>query len=137
VSEEIKAQWVAALRSGEYKQGKWRLRLDASPATGKPWADGKPRYCCLGVLCELAVAAGIIERAPVGYWASSDHLAKISSVLPLAVAEWAGLRNGGLMTDPYIPTELLPLSCINDGSGPTGKGSRRFPAIATLIEEQL
>lgn len=38
---EIKAKWVAALRSGEYQQGDRQLR------------DGD-RYCCLGVLCEVA-----------------------------------------------------------------------------------
>jgi hypothetical protein len=37
---ELKAKWVAALRSGEYRQGKHMLR------------DGD-RYCCLGVLCSI------------------------------------------------------------------------------------
>lgn len=37
MDESIKAQWVSALRSGEYEQGKSYL-----------CADGK--YCCLGVL---------------------------------------------------------------------------------------
>lgn len=34
---ELKAKWVAALRSGEFKQGKERLEKDG-------------RFCCLGVL---------------------------------------------------------------------------------------
>ena len=38
---EIKTEWVAALRSGEYTQGQGWLKS----------ADG--RYCCLGVLCTL------------------------------------------------------------------------------------
>ncbi len=40
----IKAKWVEALRSGEYKQGKGVLR--GSDMT-------KPTYCCLGVLCDV------------------------------------------------------------------------------------
>lgn len=36
-------QWVAALRSGEFKQATGRLY--------KGWGDG---YCCLGVACALA-----------------------------------------------------------------------------------
>lgn len=36
----LKKRWVAALRSGKYKQGKGTLL-----------AGGK--YCCLGVLCEI------------------------------------------------------------------------------------
>lgn len=39
---DLKARWVAALRSGEYKQGRGQLQ------------DTKNRYCCLGVLCRVA-----------------------------------------------------------------------------------
>jgi hypothetical protein len=38
---ELKARWVAALRSGKYEQGEEFLRNNG-------------KYCCLGVLCELA-----------------------------------------------------------------------------------
>jgi len=41
-TQEVKDQWVTALRSGDYKQGMRRLY---SPSTN--------RYCCLGVLGEL------------------------------------------------------------------------------------
>jgi hypothetical protein len=43
---ELKAKWVAALRSGEYLQGKGVLK--------KVNKDDEIRYCCLGVLCEVA-----------------------------------------------------------------------------------
>lgn len=45
MNQEIKKQWVAALRSGKYQQTKGRLRTIDN------------RYCCLGVLCDL-VAPG-------------------------------------------------------------------------------
>ncbi len=38
---DFKMRWVAALRSGEYKQGYHRL-----------W-DGAHEYCCLGVACQV------------------------------------------------------------------------------------
>jgi hypothetical protein len=38
---ELKAKWVAALRSGEYQQTVGTLRLAS---------DGQIYYCCLGVL---------------------------------------------------------------------------------------
>lgn len=41
MNTDLKARWVAALRSGKYKQGKSALQT---------W-DGK--FCCLGVLCDL------------------------------------------------------------------------------------
>lgn len=43
MNSELKAKWVAALRSGQYRQGKEAL-----------YADGA--YCCLGVLCRIAGA---------------------------------------------------------------------------------
>lgn len=41
MNPELKAKWIAALRSGKYQQGKDRLRTH----------DNK--FCCLGVLCDI------------------------------------------------------------------------------------
>lgn len=41
MNQEIKAKWVAALRSGQYKQGKECLRNEEN------------HFCCLGVLCDI------------------------------------------------------------------------------------
>ena len=64
------------LRSGEYNQTRNHLRTE----------DG---YCCLGVLCELAVAEGIIpsprQSERVYYYLDE------SEILPKPVADWAGL----------------------------------------------
>ncbi len=38
---ELKAQWVKALRSGEYRQGRELLKSSAGA------------FCCLGVLCDI------------------------------------------------------------------------------------
>lgn len=38
---EIKQRWVEALRSGEYKKGKYQLK------------NSYGEFCCLGVLCDL------------------------------------------------------------------------------------
>lgn len=42
MKKELKGKWVAALRSGEYKQGKFSLCNDAG------------EHCCLGVLHRVA-----------------------------------------------------------------------------------
>ena len=42
MDQELKAKWVAALRSGEYKQGYGRL-----------FSPREKSYCCLGVLCDV------------------------------------------------------------------------------------
>ena len=52
MKQEVKDEWVTALRSGDYKQGEGMLRqvLD----------DNTEAYCCLGVLCEIAVKHQVI-----------------------------------------------------------------------------
>lgn len=41
MNKTLKNKWIKALRSGKYEQGKGNLNHDG-------------RYCCLGVLCEVA-----------------------------------------------------------------------------------
>lgn len=48
---ELKKLWVEALRSGEYEQTQEQL-CDSTD-------DGGYSYCCLGVLCEVAIKAGL------------------------------------------------------------------------------
>ena len=45
---EVKARWVAALRSGEYKQGKFAL----CTRSGFQGQEGDT-FCCLGVINEV------------------------------------------------------------------------------------
>lgn len=47
MDQQLKMEWVEALRSGKYKQGKSYLKS----------CDGTA-HCCLGVLAELYVAKG-------------------------------------------------------------------------------
>lgn len=61
-------KWVAALRSGEYRQGKGALVTE----------DGK--YCCLGVACHLYEMEGV--QPPIAY--------RGRNFLPDAVCEWLG-----------------------------------------------
>lgn len=124
---EIKKRWVEALRSGKYPQAKAALR-------------NKYGYCCLGVLCDLAIEEGI------GHWGEkcgeSDVYPFITDnaseseweVLPISVQEWAGLedRNPTTMTKdrPYKSVRPLRLSALNDDGV-------SFNKIADLISEHL
>ena len=51
LAPELKAAWVKALRSGEYRQGKGWLRRDGT-------------HCCLGVLCEITQPANPVDAEP-------------------------------------------------------------------------
>lgn len=117
MKEEIKEKWVAALRSGDYQQGTGYLhRTDG----------GQDQYCCLGVLCELAIADGIpvdVHKVPTGgYYQYGGK----DSFLPREVIAWAGMEGND---DPEVH-EDGSLSILND----TGHS---FAKIADLIEENL
>ncbi len=116
---EIRAQWVAALRSGNYRQGKGTLRRDS---------DGT--FCCLGVLCELAVAAGVTDRQPSGYGRGGWWSA---SALPISVQEWAGLANPDPRVFDPLSGRVRSLASLNDRD----TEGRTFDQIAVLIEEYL
>jgi hypothetical protein len=124
VNQEIREQWVAALRSGEYEQGQGALN-----------SDGK--FCCLGVLCELAVNAGVTTRAyndnGETVWASYGPCFE-AHILPYDVRQWAALDSGDpgvRLGDGDFPT----LAELNDGDHDYPQYS--FAQIADLIEDQL
>lgn len=54
--------WIAALRSGEYAQGIGTLRAIR---------DGVDRFCCLGVMCDVAQKAGWTENLWCLVWPHS------------------------------------------------------------------
>jgi hypothetical protein len=56
-TQRIKAEWVAALRSGRYNQGQSQLRYLQEE-------DGSAKFCCLGVLCDLYAR----EHDQRGFW---------------------------------------------------------------------
>lgn len=85
MNKGVKKQWVKALRSGEYKQGEGRLAVIK---------EGGTVFCCLGVLCDLAVKAGIIKKPKkVEIYSGADAYVyeEYSAALPPAVKDWAGL----------------------------------------------
>lgn len=97
MNQDIKARWTKALRSGEF--GQITGALNKIPTI----YDEKEGFCCLGVLCEIAVEDGIIERikydnlgdvgyVPLGGKAADGYVE--FAVLPVAVQEWAGLTSG-------------------------------------------
>lgn len=49
---KVKADWIAALRSGDYKQG--RQALKSIYVSHEPFDEpSRIEHCCLGVFCEL------------------------------------------------------------------------------------
>lgn len=85
---EVRHRWIAALRSDKYKQARGRLRT----------SDGG--YCCLGVLCHLAINENIINEDAVKWNANYP---------PEAVATWLGVPPAfsTLAGDDLAPSDHL------------------------------
>ena len=154
MNAEVKQQWLDALRSGEYEQTRGRLRR-GMPLDPEDLDDGyNAGYCCLGVLCDLAVKAGVTqlheerpfeesdyenERNYVSYSYGVSEGRKDSSVLPPEVVKWAGLGNAVDAVNPYV--EELPADADEFTPRATlaseNDGGKSFEEIAKIIEDVL
>jgi hypothetical protein len=125
-NQTVIKQWVDALRSGDYKQTTGYLhRIDADYET-------PAGMCCLGVLCDLAVKADVVQAHAIGgglmQYGNETH------VLPRVVKEWAGLEFDNPYVDHVVDYDGVPepahdpLSLLNDDFG------LGFEAIADAIE---
>lgn len=131
---------VAALRSGDYQQGKHLLcrLLD----------DGTKLWCCLGVACDLTVKAMAGDAPPVRGVEVADegsdypwvdegrtyHKIEFNGrdgLLPDAVVDYFGFGSdngtGGPGMELYSGNETLSLAGMNDGGA-------SFTQIADYIE---
>ena len=119
MKQEIKEKWVDALRSGEYQQGTGYLKVIHE--------NGDAKYCCLGVLCELALKDNLdlpiteTER----FW-NSDLLTAIAfdgeeEYPPEEIDKWTDL--------PDFP--VLELLAEKNDKG------QSFDQIADYIEAEL
>lgn len=146
MNPEVKAQWLSALRSGEWPQGRDELN------------DGEGRYCCLGVLCEMAKDQGVTDMWEVdgqtdmriygnreAYEASPWEYDGSWSSVPVNVQQWAGLDDH----DPYVTVPLThpEFAKLRQWNAISRNGRARvstlndngftFEEIADLIDAQL
>lgn len=127
---DVIEKWVTALESGEYAQTEGRLHR-AVPHKG-PYMDEKPAgFCCLGVLCDLAVKAGVIPEPTLlqdhngdETYAYGTHVDEASSFPPPAVVEWAGLNSNNPVLDwmytdaaGRVTVDQVEASQLNDSNG--------------------
>lgn len=122
---EFKKKWIAALRSGDYKQGHKMLK------------SKDDKYCCLGVACEII---GIKIKDSEGYHAYPidiiETYPEVKNKLPIILLEQPKERsekNQGIVDI---------LARMNDGKEGTSrlevvKSRKSFLEIADWIEENL
>lgn len=122
---KIKEKWITALESGDYVQGRKTLHNITENT-----------FCCLGVLCDLAVKEGVIPP-PTIYSTSKIGTApeqtaqygreEATALLPVEVSEWADVD----ANSNYYPAgeDEQQLSNDNDHEMMT------FPEIVEIIKE--
>lgn len=122
MNAEIKARWVAWLRANVDKQGYGALR------------NPDDKFCCLGGLCELAVADGIITHGVLGvhHWYGEPLPGqRTSSHLPQLVQDWAGLSS----FSPTVRVDGQSTTLVDLNDDPEAPWD--FNRIADIIEQQL
>jgi hypothetical protein len=115
MNRSIRDLWAASLKDGSFKQGKYQLR------------DLDDYYDATGVLCELAVSAGVIDppkkrtkpEAQLFFGYDYGHKTYGTQV-PQPVLYWAGLTQ-------YTAYHVALM----------GDRGKKFPEIAEWIEENL
>jgi hypothetical protein len=120
----VKEKWIEALRSGDYEQGKGALSIAGT-------------YCCLGVLCDLAVKDGVsiivseeesaLGKGKVFYDGRAD-------LPPKSVADWAfpGHDRDKWTVDGLWHIDMdHHLPHLNDAQ------NWSFEQIADLVEQKL
>lgn len=138
MNPEIKERWVAALTSGDYSQ------------TSRKLGD-ENGYCCLGVLCEIAVQDGVVtkevakgfESETAVYFSAENPTDRESAVLPASVRNWAGLSHSNpsaYMKSEDIPvivrTEMLYVDeTVEMTLAPMNDGGVTFTEMAELINK--
>lgn len=106
----VRDEWVRRLNSGKYRQSTGYLRTQSNG------------YCCLGVLCDIAVESGIIP-APIAVEGQEYYAyGKATAIPPTEVRKWVGLRD--------------PLGNINkaEGLARMNDQGKTFSDIAKIVE---
>jgi len=79
-TQQVKDDWVAALRSGQYQQA-------------HHWMRKGDRYCCLGVLKDMHPAMGVNSSAKYCTYMSNEGEATLVEGLPVSVQHDLALMN--------------------------------------------
>lgn len=110
----FKRKWIAALRSGKFKQGENYLKNNPS--------GNENEYCCLGVACEILGLKNIDKKQFISRGIELKGISKVPKVIV------------GDMDDNKVVKQL---AFMNDGKSDEGLGKKSFEQIANWIEKNL
>lgn len=119
---EFFLEWLKRLRSQDYSQGLGSLRQKA------PDRNNPDLFCCLGIACEVAYDAGMINRwmspglASRYEYGMKHDVQRYSDTMPIVLSVW-------LSQAIYIPSSTL--IDMNDGD------RKSFLEIADYLEKRV
>jgi hypothetical protein len=126
MNPEVKAKWLAALRSEEYVQGDGKLK--------RRDVNGNVFHCCLGVLCEIYEKDENKHERSSGWSLRNNEYYEYSgcpNVPPLVVTAWAGLEESNPIYNPDSD-DINEHSLAQDNDN-----GYSFEAIAAIIEKEF
>lgn len=145
MKQEVAELWTEALRSGDYDQATGTLvQIDTN-------SGDVVGHCCLGVLCDLAVKAGVAvdyegptkhvgEYDPTDpedmYWTGVTYDSN-DALLPPSVRDWAGMKTSdGTVDIPWdAPDNSEMENDWTDSLAGMNDSGKTFRDIANLIEK--
>ena len=132
MNERIGSKWIQELESGRYRKGSGHLHVRGGTAS-------EDAFCCLGVLCQMAVAEGVAMPMVETQGPHAMHDGQVvlmrygeegsGGQLPREVQEWAEMVTplGQINRDTMSWTDL---AAINDQVD-------SFSPIVTAIRKHL
>lgn len=130
MKKEVADLWIAALESGEYAQttGALHVLSEHVGARGNEEVIRTKGYCCLGVLCEVAIKNGLDLKRRINIASTLEYFDEANGVAPAKVMKWSGLKSatGDFYTAPV--DDFTCLTQLNDDG-------TSFQEIANIIRE--
>lgn len=137
MKREIAMRWIAALRSGEYRQTNDKLCRIYNEGT-------QCSHCAMGVLADLYQR----ETGELNTWPNKDGYGNVSFkdetngtwssiFIPTEVKQWAGIRNGlgAFKESQWIDTEDRGSLCCTSVVALNDDARLPFTDIADIIEQ--
>ena len=128
--------WLAGLRSGRFPKGRGWLHV-RKDEYGNVVGGGEEGFCCIGVLCEVAIENGaVIPRTPntgtVAY-----GIDKRDTEAPIEAVEWLGFRVDLFDGLGILPDEIEWNSLAQANDYYPDLGFADNPEIAELTFAQI
>lgn len=139
MNQEVKTQWLEALRTKQITRKNGEV-FKFNQGTGKLRRrdlGGVDKLCCLGVLTELGVEAGVLpppefSRYDECHYVNLDGFVE-TDVLPDQVVAWAGLDNPNPNINPRLAPDEWEAECLAS----LNDHDETFDVIADVIEAEF